>query len=387
MRILQIVTYISPDGAYGGPVRVAINQAKALRDLGHEVIVAAAAGGFDGPLPAQFDGYPVTLFRSARILPKTGFAGLTSPRLLAWLGTAIQRADVVHVHLARDFVTLPAAVFAILLKKPLVVQTHGMIDPSDQLLARPLDAILTRPVLRHADAVLFLTGRERSDLGDVAGKALKMRHVPNGVSLTTEKLVQYQEPVRKVPEVLFLARLHPRKRPMTFVNVAIELLRGGTNALFRIVGPDEGEAAAVDKQIVSSGYGNHIAYEGHVAPQATQSRLARSDVYVLPSVNEPFPMSVIEAMAAGKPVVVTDTCGLGQLIKAGGAGFVVDSSDSSLLHAIQQLVEDGELRHRMGESARKLVEQQFDVIQVGKQLSSIYRSAEQRKLRGPEGEE
>lgn len=78
MRILSVVTLVSPDGAFGGPVRVALNQATALRELGHDVTLAAGGRGFDEP-PTELDGVPVRLFPARTVVPGIGFAGLSSP--------------------------------------------------------------------------------------------------------------------------------------------------------------------------------------------------------------------------------------------------------------------------------------------------------------------
>ncbi|WP_298582737.1 glycosyltransferase [uncultured Kocuria sp.] len=373
MKILQVVTYISPDGAYGGPVRVAINQAKALTELGHDVLVAAASGGFKGPLPTEFDGFPVRLFPARKVIPNSGFAGLTSPGLLHWLSRAMRGADVVHVHLARDLVTLPSALLTLLANKPLVVQTHGMIDRTDNPLAVPLDWFLTRRVLGTARTVLYLTERERQDLRDVAGQHLVLRHLPNGVDLSADDVAERAVDTGTVAEVLYLARLHSRKRPKAFVEAAKVLLNSGISASFKLVGPDEGEASEVQHTIEESGFSDHITYEGFLGPGETQARLKECDIYVLPSVDEPFPMSVIEAMAAGKPVVITDTCGLSEQIVAADAGFVVDGSGSALAESIRELVNNGPLRSKMGAAARGLVERQFDLRRIGADLDTLYR--------------
>lgn len=372
MKILQIVTYISPDGAYGGPVRVAINQAKALTNLGHEVIVAAAAGGFEGPLPSVFDGFSVCLFPARKVVPKSGFAGLTSPGLLRWIAHAVNGADIIHVHLARDLVTLPAAALAILAGKPLVVQTHGMIDSSEKLLTIPLDKFLTKPVLKRAKWLLYLTENERIDLMQMVGRNHNLVHLPNGIGLNMEHATSHLGPRGKVPQVLFLARLHSRKRPNLFVESAIKMLDAGLKAEFRIVGPDEGELSAIRTLINNSGYKENIVYEGALAPEFIAARMRECDVYVLPSINEPFPMSVIEALAAGKPSVVTDSCGLSELIQSVDAGIVVDDSLSQLSEAIQCLVENGDLRLSMGQAAHKLAREKFNIAGVADRLVQLY---------------
>lgn len=372
MKILQIVTYISPDGAYGGPVRVAINQAKALTELGHEVIIAAAAGGFEGPLPQHFDAFPVTLFRSVRVLPKTGFAGLTSPGLLAWLKTAIKSADVVHVHLARDLVTLPAAAFAVLLKKPLVVQTHGMIDRTEKILAKPLDILLTKPILHSADAILYLTEREKCDLLDVGGASLALQHMANAVEVPSEPAVEQKNGASREIEVLYLARLHPRKRPEFIVHAAKKLRMKSGGTRFTLIGPDEGAAESVQTSIEAEQLQNIVQWDGPMPPEKTVERMRSASIYALPSIDEPFPMSVLEAMSLGLPVIVTTTCGLAPEIKKWRAGIVCGDSQSSFDGALQQLIDDADQRIKMGANGRKAIQQKYALSSLGNRLAHAY---------------
>lgn len=351
---------------------MAINQAKALTALGHEVVVAAAAGGFDGPLPSSFDGYPVRLFPARRLIPASGFAGLASPGLLKWLAKNIRWADIIHVHLARDLVTLPAAAVALMVRKPVFIQTHGMIDRTSKLLAKPLDLFFTRPILNAARVVLYLTDRERKDLMGVAGKRLVLRHLPNGVSLLTDDMIKPAADKAQEVEVLYLARLHTRKRPKEFVTAAKQLLGDGLSASFKLVGPDEGEVSTIRHIIDTCEFSRQIIYEGPIAPDKTLQRMMECDIYVLPSVNEPFPMSVIEAMATGKPVIITETCGLSQFVLLAGAGLVVDESQSALTSAIARLVQDEGLRLAMGKSAKQLVIKEFAIESVAEKLEHFY---------------
>ena len=78
MRILQVVTLLSPDGAYGGPARVALNQSAELISRGHDVTVAAATRGYRVP-PTELDGVPVRLFAARTLVPGTGLAGMGAP--------------------------------------------------------------------------------------------------------------------------------------------------------------------------------------------------------------------------------------------------------------------------------------------------------------------
>lgn len=367
MRILQIVTLVTPEGAYGGPVRVAVNQTRALLDAGHDVTLAAGATGFVEDLPDSFDDVPVKLFEAKKAVPGVGFAGLYAAGLHRWLRRESAQADVAHIHLGRDLVTLPCTRISRSQNLPYVLQTHGMIMPSKHPLSSPIDEIWTKNALRKAAKVFYLTGEEKLGLQNVAGPALSLQELGNGVPLPVPGVAAGPE-----PEVLFLARLHPRKRPLMFVELATRLHQRFPNVRFSIVGPDEGEGSAVRAAIDRSGLHHVLTWEGALEPSAVTRRIERAAVYVLPSVDEPFPMTVLEAMALGKPVVITETCGLAKHVSASRSGFVVDNSLDSLVEAVAALLSSQELRVETGRRARSLARDHFSMKPIVSQLTSAY---------------
>ena len=373
MRILHVVTLLSPDAAYGGPVRVAVNQSGALRDRGHEVVLAAAARGYER-MPSSVDDVPVRAFRARTALPGIGFAGIRGAGMTRWVSNHLSEFDVVHVHLARDFVTLPAARACIKRRIPVVVQTHGMIDASSRLLAKPLDLFWTRPVLRAASTVFYLTAREACDLREVAGDLVNTHELHNGVPPGVPP-DSSTAPARS--EVLFLARLHPRKRPGMFVEMARRLVQEGSSADFALVGPDEGTKQEVDALVANYGLQSRVRYEGPLAPEQTADRMRRASIYVLPAIDEPYPMSVLEAMSVGLPVVVTDTCGLAPLIEETHSGIVVGPDLDSLTDAVRRVLNAPGLLQTMGENARRTVLERLGMASVGEILERTYQRAVQ----------
>lgn len=370
MRIAHIVTLLSPDGAYGGPVRVAVNQLKALAERGHDVTLFSTYRGYD-EAPTSIDGVPVVAFPARTLLPGIGFAGLGSRRLTKEIHRRIADFDVVHVHLARDLVTLPAARVAQRAGVPVFLQTHGMIDPSSNPLAGPLDALLTRPTFRAASSVFYLTDRERDDLVAVGAPDSKLAHLVNGVP-DPSPLARVESPH---VDVLFLARLHARKRPTEFVRAAIALAPEFPDVTFSLVGPDEGEAEAVARLSGSSAFADRIRWDGALAPELTLERMSRSTIYVLPSVDEPFPMSVLEAASLGLPVIVTDSCGLASSIERARAGVVVDATIDGLIHGMRELLDDAGLRGIAGTNARAMVRQSHSMSEVVRAVSNAYEFA------------
>ena len=331
VRILQIVALVSGTNAYGGPTTVAFNQCRALAEAGHDVVLAATGSDLGSPLPTERDGVRTVLFPPYFVLPGAGFAGLTSPAMLSWVRRVAASADVVHVHTARDLLTLPSAWLAQRAGTRVVLQTHGMIDPSDNPLAGPLDAVLTRRVLRGAHRVLHLTAKERGDVAQVAGGPVNLMELHNGMPVSPRPRTPREDGSCRV---LFLARLQERKRPLAFVAAARALADRFPKATFTLVGPDEGQGAAVRRAIAEAGLGERLAWAGPADSAGAARWMADSDLYVLPSVNEPYPMSVLEAMSSGLPVVVTDTCGLADTVRRTGSGAVVDDSPQELERAL-----------------------------------------------------
>ena len=367
MKIAHIVTLVSPDGAFGGPVRVATNLAREMADAGHDVTILGSYRGYDAA-PTEIDGVPARFFRAYRALPGLGFSGLIAPGLMTHLVKSIAEYDVVHVHVARDLITLPSAVIAKWRGVPYALQTHGMIDSSQRRLANVLDALATRAALKAAAAVFYLTEREHDDLIHVARTpALRLSHLANGVPES-----DLQADVTSGDEVLFLARLHVRKRPLAFVTAAVELRKKFPNTKFTLVGPDEGEANETLAFIKSANAGETVSWQGPLEPQHTLKRMSGASIYVLPSVDEPFPMAVLEAMSIGLPCVVTDTCGLIPRLRDPNAVAVVDESTDALVAELARLLSDTNARASLGSRARREVESYFSIDQVAATALNAY---------------
>lgn len=363
MRILQVVRLVSPDGAAGGPTRVALNQSAELIARGHDVTVAGATRGYR-VVPTELNGVPLRLFAARTLLPGTGFAGLGAPALNGWFRRNWTDFDVVHIHFARDLVVLPVAASARRHKIPYVLQPHGQVTPSDHPLAPALDALWTRRLLRDAGTVFYLTDREREQLVAVANGQLRLVQLGNGVP--DYPGVQHRP---GTPEVLFAARMHPRKRPIAFVDMGKALLDAGVHARFTLIGPDEGEGDALRAAIRDE---PRITWEGALDPAAVPRRMAAASVYVLPAVREPYPMSVLEAMSVGLPVVVCDDCGLAPLVEETRCGIVTDPAVAALVGAVESILADPARARAMGERGREAVHTRLSMRAVGDHLLETY---------------
>ncbi|MFJ4849748.1 MULTISPECIES: glycosyltransferase [unclassified Streptomyces] len=377
MKVLHVVTLHTPTNAFGGPTRVALNLAGGLRGRGVDAELVTLGDGFPpGRLPGEVEGVPARVFQARHVLPRFEVSGITSPSLLAGARRLVRSADVVHVHLMRDLITLPVAVAALQCGRPLVLQTHGMIDPSDKPLAKVLDALATKRLLRRADAVLHLTAWERGDLEAVAGAGRLARPVrlPNGTAL--------HQPRKRSgpPTVLYLARFQTRKRPRDFAAAIPAVLERYPDARFVLAGPDSGELAGTLEAVRELGVTDAVKHVGPLSHAEALEAFRAADVYVLPSVDEPFAMSLLESMSVGTPVVVRESNGLAPDIERAGAGRVVHRP-GDVAAAVLELL-GTEANQAASSAAWRLIRDELSLDAVLDTLQEVYESAMKAPARG-----
>lgn len=367
MRIAHVLTYVSTDGAYGGPLAVAAAHCVELARRGHEVTLLA---GWDGKATFDLPGVQVRLFPVLRVAPG-GFAGLASPAMLATLLRSAREFDVVHVHLARDLVALPAALVALRSDGPrLFVQTHGMLQPDRRPLARVVDVGIRR-VLRRVSAAFALHPAEVAALRTVAAGPVNVVELPNGVTVQ-----QFRGTTHEVPELLFLARLQPRKRVLMFAEAARRLLAAGVVARFAVAGPDEGDLPQLQAFLEKHSLTDVVRYEGAVGPGGGPARLREADVYVLPSSREPFPMTVLEGLSVGTPAVVSSDCAVADRLVAAGGTVLFDGTVEGLTKVLAALIEDPGRRRQLRRAAVDAIDTTFGVASVVDRLEACYPSTE-----------
>ncbi|SED40489.1 Glycosyltransferase involved in cell wall bisynthesis [Streptomyces sp. 2112.3] len=367
MRVTHVVTLVSDDGAYGGPVSVATGQLGELASRGHAVELVSLWRGRGAP-PRSVDGVPLRARPARTLVPGQGFLGLFHPGLLPLLWRSAGRAEALHLHAGRDLVSLAGLAVAVVRRRPFVVQTHGMVQPRRSAVARLFDRVYV-PLLRRAAAALVLTDEEEAGLRQVLGpRGPRLVRLPNGVRTRPD------DTNRSAADVLFLARLQSRKRPEAFVRMAALVHRKRPEVSFTLHGSDEGRLAEVRRLIAEEGLGEVVTYGGALDHDAAVQRTARATVYVLPSVDEPFPMSVLESLAVGTPVVCTDSCGIAPALERREAAVVTDGSPEALADAVLHLLEDRPLRERVTRAGREAVEEEFSLAAVADRLTELYGS-------------
>lgn len=273
-------------------------------------------------------------------LRRRPWLALFVPALLAGFVRAARRvdADLLHAH------WLPAGWVAAQSGKPYVVQVWG----TDVELARRAPW-LARRVLRRARLVIAAS----NDLADRARAlgALKVRVIPSGVDLPAQ-IGEEAEPA----EVLYAGRLSPEKGLLELLDAA-----QGLNLVVAGDGPLRHRVPMA---------------RGFVQHDELRQLYARAAVVACPSRREGFGVACLEAMAHGRPVVATGVGGLLDLVVDGETGIVVPPRDPAALRsALERLLADPELRHRLGAAGRDRARTHFSWEKVTDATLAAYAEA------------
>lgn len=176
-----------------------------------------------------------------------------------------------------------------------------------------------------------------------------------------------------IPVVTLAARLLRDKGVAEFVEAARILKSRGTLARFQLVGDlDSGNPTSIDATVLERWRGEGVV-ECLGFRKDIESVFAQSHIVVLPSYREGLPKVLVEAAACGRAVVTTDVPGCRDAIEAGVTGVLVPVRNAEeLADAIQLLVENDDLRQRMGQAGRELAEREFSIEMIVKQHLDIY---------------
>jgi glycosyltransferase involved in cell wall biosynthesis len=207
----------------------------------------------------------------------------------------------------------------------------------------------------------------------------KIRLIYNGVDV--ERFVTAPEAGLQVraefgipaaaPLVGIIANLNPYKGHRDFLQAAALVAAEFPRTHFLLVGRDDGIGAELRRLAGELGLSRRVFFTG--PRQDIPPVLAALDVQVLASHQEAFSNAILEGMAAGKPLVVTDVGGNAEAVVDGQTGFVVPPHDPpALAGAILPLLRDGELRRRMGQAGRRRAKDFFDLDKMVETLQALY---------------
>jgi len=282
-----------------------------------------------------------------------------------------RECDVVHIHsaLAPTVTVLRAALLALAGRargSAVIVHAHGG-NIQSWLTTRLRRSLLRLAMLPAHRVVACWTAGEEA-LRQVL-PAERVTLIDNGVPVDGyPELEGDHDP----PRILYVGLLTPRKGVLDLLEASRLLRERGVPHETWLLGgtPDEGPAAEAE---VRAGLDGSAKLLGTRAPEEMPGEFAHADVFCLPSWWEAMPLSVLEAMAAGLPVVATDVGDVARAIVDGETGYVVPvRNPAKLADALGTLVVDSAQRRRMGAAGRARVVEKFSGEVTAAKVSALY---------------
>ncbi len=381
MRVLHIIPSLAARD--GGPTKAVVEMCRELVRRGHQAAIYTTnldgAGELDVPLevPVNVMGAQVRYFS----VGASKYYKISS-RLAAALRSEIPNCSVVHIHSLYQFPSTIAAHYCRRFRVPYLIQPHGVLDPfmyrHHRLRKWLYEILIERRNLKGAAAVHFTT-RDEMALARSHGLIFRSAVVPLGVGLEQDGTADGALLRRAFPEtfgkrlILFFGRLNFKKGLDILAHAFGEVGRRCDDVHLVIGGPDnDGYSREVKDWLRGEGVLAKTTFAGMLLGELKAATLAAADLFVLPSYTENFGIAVVEAMAAGLPVVISNKVNIWREVEEAGAGLVVNPEAHEVAGAILKLLEEPTLGKKMGERGRRLARESFSWDAAGDQLVALY---------------
>jgi glycogen(starch) synthase len=276
--------------------------------------------------------------------------------------------DVVHAH---DWMTYPAALqLAALLGIPLVAHVHSLEEDRSGDHPDPRIHAIEHAAVAAADCVVAVSHYTRSRIARFHQRESNVAVVHNGV-YTSATLAAIQRKLHwDGPVVLYLGRITYQKGPDYFVEAAARVVSHSPHIKFVMAGAGD-MVPQILAQVERLGIAENFVFPGFVKGTEVEEMFAMADVYVMPSVSEPFGISALEAMAYNRPVIVSRQSGISEVLRH---ALKVDFWNvDELADKILALVNYPELREEIVEHGREEV-RRFHWDQAAKKVVAIYQT-------------
>jgi len=363
----RVIAHVLSSFGHGGQEQVAADLARLHRSAGHEVQVVSLAPGPEGPMGAMLRDLGV---ETATVAKGPG----VDPSLPIRLAALLRRRGVHVVHTHNPQALVYGAVGGRLAGAVVVHSKHGMNpDPARRMALRRAAAMLV-------DAYVAVTpklaerARERRECHPA-----RLHVVPNGIDTARfAPSVAERVTVRRelgLPEDAWIVgtvgRLSPEKNQALLVDAMAPLL--GERRRLVVVG-DGPERAALEGLVASTPAARYVTVLGRRTD--VERLLAAFDAFALSSRTEGLPLVLLEAMAAGLPVVSTAVGGIPDLVRHGDTGLLVpEGAREALTDALATLATNAALARALGDAGRRAILEHHSVERMAGAYGAIYEEA------------
>ncbi len=278
--------------------------------------------------------------------------------------------DLIHLHLHSWF-GIFIIICARILGKPVITKVPSVGSQGIATLRDERLGAIKLALLLTSDALVSMSQTSYSEIRSAGFPSHRILTTPNGICVEDYPHIDEHGKCAKSCKVVFVGRLEKSKMVATLLHAWQEVLSSTSSPAHLEIwgaGPLERELKELSQQL---GISYAVSFEGHVI--GVRERLPTMDIFVLPSRNEGNSNAILEAMAAGLPIVSTPVGGTPMQVGPWGADLLVEPGDAhGLALKILKLIEDPVLRARLGQLMRQRVEEHFDIRAVARTYAAAY---------------
>lgn len=387
MKILHVAHFFYPCLSAGGVVNASYQIARMqARDNSVKVISSDACKERlkfeESRYDVDIDGIKVDYFKNISNRFKLATMLDTPIGAIFRIKNQIRDFDVVHVHEHRQTLSIIACYFARRYGIPYVVQAHGSVLPFFQKegLKNIFDKVFGFKILHGASKVFALTEVEKEQYLKMGVEEDRIEIVPLGINieeysdLPEEGIFREKFNISKDDKlIIFIGRVHEIKGLDLLIDAFKELADSESDVKLAIVGPDDGYMDALNLRIAECDLSDKVIVTGPLYKREKQEALVDCDLFVMPSKYESFTTSGLEAMACGKPLVLTKNNHIHDWVD-GSVGLACDDDKMSLKDAMAEVLFDEELSKKFGMNGRRLIQEKYNWDMINEQILNIYES-------------
>jgi glycosyltransferase involved in cell wall biosynthesis len=373
MKILQVIPYFAQK--WGGDVNVCYNLSKELSKRGHDITIITTDYGYNLDYARTLENVEVIPFKRVANLGRF----LYSPDMRTWLKSNVSDYDIVHLHSFRSYQNNLASKYAAEFNIPYVVQPHGSLPRIVQKkgLKRLYDIAWGNKILQNAEGIVALTSMEAEQAIMMGVKESNIHIVANGIDLLQFEDIPPQgkfKALYNIPSnthvILYLGRLHSIKGIDLLIRAFAIVSKKRDDCILVVVGPDDGSLSELKALAEELQLCNKVLFTGPLYGEDKAAVYCDSDIYVLPSHYEAFPMTVLEAWAFKKPVIVTENCGIKDLVQ--GSGLIVHPDPYDLATALEEYLQQNSLCHFHGQNGYSKLHESLSIQMTVENVESLY---------------
>ncbi|MFM7260868.1 MAG: glycosyltransferase [bacterium] len=374
--ILHVIEDLKPES--GGPTTVVVELARQQAKSGHRVSVLC----LEGPTSSEQRSRLQQSFESAgiRLLDLKAMGERRRPSVIASTVRAV-RPDILHLHGVWSSLLRWSASAARAQGIKYVVSTHGMLHPDvlrQGRLKKWVYLTLFHRFLGAAQEILALNDEERRHVAQRFKRPSAV--LANGISASQYQQATAQAFLEERPEftntsfALFVGRLHAIKGIDQLLRSFALARRRGLMSHIVIAGPDSGELASLQALAIELGVAETVHFVGPLYGASKLSALAGCSMFVHRPRFEGFGLSVLEALATGRPVVTTRRCLLDGA-EAAGALRIAEDTDDAFAESMLVIERDPHLAAALAARGGEWSRARFDWAQVGREADAAYNRA------------